>query len=418
MESGESIISRDDRVETVACEQEEEMDICDLFPVIQVPETALQRYRKVPVTGLAALGAAFSQLPDAARTIVRTTTTGVDSDATLFVGINPKGIPGYLIENQYGTDGNIMQINEQGKRIIAGRMRFKPVDSTLPVKETVQTTTPYDPTLMIIAVAIMEINKKLDKLQSSVDAVLKFLELEKQAKQRGNLRKLAEIADDYKVKCEDKDFCTNRNFIVQKIQLEAMGDVEFYQSRVGTELANQKALHINREATALIGSVTREFAEYQLACYLYAYSCFLDVMLRRDFSKITLDKAVEKLKRVSDRYDDLYTKCRSQIAQYQRSALEAKVVGNIGMAAKGLGKAIGSIPVIKEGPVDEALISAGIYLGRKNRDTVENSVNTLAAFEDDRMSAFIEGLTSVNLMYNTENSMITDGENIYVLSMA
>ena len=149
MESGESIISRDDRVETVACEQEEEMDICDLFPVIQVPETALQRYRKVPVTGLAALGAAFSQLPDAARTIVRTTTTGVDSDATLFVGINPKGIPGYLIENQYGTDGNIMQINEQGKRIIAGRMRFKPVDSTLPVKETVQTTTPYDPTLII-----------------------------------------------------------------------------------------------------------------------------------------------------------------------------------------------------------------------------------------------------------------------------
>lgn len=143
----------------------------------------------------------------------------MDSDATLFVGINPKGIPGYLIENQYGTDGNIMQINEQGKRIIAGRMRFKPVDSTLPVKETVQTTTPYDPTLMIIAVAIMEINKKLDKLQSSVDAVLKFLELEKQAKQRGNLRKLAEIADDYKVKCEDKDFCTNRNFIVQKIQL-------------------------------------------------------------------------------------------------------------------------------------------------------------------------------------------------------
>ena len=184
MESGESIISRDDRVETVACEQEEEIDICDLFPVIQVPETALQRYRKVPVTGLAALGAAFSQLPDAARTIVRTTTTGVDSDATLFVGINPKGIPGYLIENQYGTDGNIMQINEQGKRIIAGRMRFKPVDSTLPVKETVQTTTPYDPTLMIIAVAIMEINKKLDKLQSSVDDVLKFLELEKQAKQR------------------------------------------------------------------------------------------------------------------------------------------------------------------------------------------------------------------------------------------
>ena len=71
-------------------------------------------------------------------------------------------------------------------------------------------------------------------------------------------------------------------------------------------------------------------------------------MLRRDFSKITLDKAVEKLKRVSDRYDDLYTKCRSQIAQYQRSALEAKVVGNIGMAAKGCFVAPKNLELLRE----------------------------------------------------------------------
>jgi len=392
-------------------------NISDLFPVVQMPKSGMERYKQVPVAGLAALGAAFSQLPQVARTIVRTTTTNIATNETLFVGINPKGVPGYLLENEFGTVGNIMQVNEQGKKVIAGRMRFKALDS-LPVTESQSTVMPFDPTLMVIAVAVMAITQKLDKIQASVEEVLQFLELEKQAKQRGNLRKLAEIAEDYKAKCKDEAFCTSRNHAVQSIQIMALQDIEFYQERVGMELQKQKALHLKKDATALMDSVIHEFAEYQLACYIYSYCCFLDIMLRRDFAEDTIKSATEKMKKMASKYDNLYTECRSQIAQYQRNAIEAKVVGGIGIAAKGLGKAIGSIPVIRDGSVDEALISAGTTLGKMNRDTVAKKMTAVDAFEDNRMAAFIESLSSIDLIYNAKDSLLTDGENIYVLSVA
>ena len=82
--------------------------------------------------------------------------------------------------------------------------------------------------MVAIAVALMEINKKLDGIQSSIDEVLRFLETDKQAKQRGNLQTLAEIMEDFKRKGNDADFCKSRNHTVQEIQRDARQDIEFY----------------------------------------------------------------------------------------------------------------------------------------------------------------------------------------------
>jgi len=106
------------------------------------------------------------------------------------------------------------------------------------------------------------------------------------------------------------------------------------------------------------------------------------------------------------------------MAKYQRSSIEARIVGGIGVATKGLGKAIGAVPVIREGPVDEALISAGDSIGRYNRDTVRQKLQTLEIFEDSRMTLFVENLQSVNLLHNTENAMLTDGTYLYLLHSA
>ena len=107
-----------------------------------------------------------------------------------------------------------------------------------------------------------------------------------------------------------------------------------------------------------------------------------------------------------------------QMAKYQRSSIEAQIVGGIGVAAKGLGKAIASVPVIRDGPVDEALISAGESIGEFNRDTVQRKLQAFEVFEDNRMNHFVENLQSVNLLHNTENAMITDGTHLYLLQPA
>ena len=63
----------------------------DQFPIIQASDMDMSKYKQIPSMGLATLGAAFMQLPEAVRTITSTVTKSVDLQETLFVGVNPKG---------------------------------------------------------------------------------------------------------------------------------------------------------------------------------------------------------------------------------------------------------------------------------------------------------------------------------------
>ena len=389
----------------------------DAFPVVRMNPNQLAAYKQIPLASLASLGTAFAQLPEGARTVVQTVTRNVATKETLFVGVNPKGVQGFLRADANGTVGNIMQVNAQGKQVIAGRMRFKAVDQ-LPMQESVSTVLPVDPMLMVVAVALLTIEKKLDGIQKSVEEVLQFLKLEKQSVQRGNLNMLAEIMDEYKLNCQNEQFCLSRSQAVLAIKKDSHRDILFYQEQIATELQKQKTLHMGKDAQQLLDSVSYQFAEYQLACHLYAYSSFLDVMLQRTFDANILEGVTEKMIAMAKRYEALYNDCHSQIAKYQRSSVEAQIVGGIGVAAKGLGKAIAAVPVIREGPVDEALISAGDSIGKFNRDVVKRKLEAFETFEADRMAPFIENLQSVSLIYNQENSMITDGVHLYLLQSA
>lgn len=325
------------------------MDFADGFTVEEISEMELNKAKKIPISNLALLGTAFSQMSEAARTTVSTVTSEVKMEK-LYRGIWPEGANGKLAFNINGaTVGNIM-----GEKGIDSRMLFKPIDKVL-VKNTITTVKPLDPTMVAVAVALMEINKKLDGIQSSIDEVLRFLESDKQAKQRGNLRILEEIMEDFKREGNDAEFCQSRNHTVQEIQRDARQDIEFYKTRLETAVKKKKTFHSRRGVREYVDSITTNFAEYQLACYLYAYSAFLDTVLRKDFEEESIDSCRNKIIRIAEDYDALFLECRAQIASYQRSSAENKAVGGIGKTADTLGKAIRSIPVIEKGPVDELL---------------------------------------------------------------
>ena len=386
----------------------------DAFPVVKLSDSQLSVYKSIPLSGLASIGTAFSQMPAGARTIVETVSKNVTTNETLFVGINPKGVPGFLRENAYGTTGNIIQVNSQGKQVIAGRMRFKAVGN-LPVTETTTTTLPIDPTLMIVAVALMTIEKKLDGIQKSVEEVLQFLKQEKQSRQRGNLNMLTEIMDDYKINCKNEQFCISRASEVLSIKTAAYQDIDFYQSQIEIELQKQQGIHGAKDAQSILDAVTYQFAEYQLACHIFAFSSFLCVMLQKDFEVALIENETAKMLAMVKRYETLYADCHTQIAKYQRSAIEAKLLDSVGVVAQGVGKAIGAIPIIKDGSLDEALISAGESISQYNQDAVQRKLNHFETLEVNRMNPFIDNLKTVTLLCNTPNAMITDGENLYVL---
>lgn len=211
-------------------------------------------------------------------------------------------------------------------------------------------------------------------------------------------------------------FCNSRINLVQAIQTSAFADIEFYSEKVAEKLSQQKTLHLTINTDSLINSVMHEFAEYQLACYINSYCSFLDIMLRRDFSTESIENAINKLSSISARYQELYAKCHSQIAHYQRTAIENKIIGGLGIATTNIGKAVGTIPVIKKGSIDEALISAGQSMKSRNRNVVAEKLNYIDKFEDDRTGVFIDNLKKVECMFNIENALVTDGDNLFLFS--
>lgn len=383
------------------------------FPMIPASEVNLSNYQKVPLMGLATLGAAFSTLPEAARTITETVTTRVATNTPVFAGFWPEGIAGKMVDKGLGFSGNIMSLD--GHSGIVGRMRYKLLDGDLPVTTSTNTVIPFDPMTMIIAVALINIDQKLDALQKKAEETLQFLKLEKQSKQRGNLNMLAEIMEEYKHDCNNEKMCSLRVVAVQDIKREAHQDILFYQEQITRKLQEQRTIHGIQKAQALLDNVLNEFCEYQLACYLYAYTSFLEVMLQKNFE--IAPTVAEKMERFAKKYHELYTACHAQIANYQRTAIEAQLIGGLGAVAKSVGQKIATVPILSKGSVDAALISAGKSLCKHNKEVITKKLEKFAPLEDSRMGDFIDSVRTVNLLYKQPESMLTDGENLYIIKV-
>lgn len=277
--------------------------LSDLFPIYRPAEVDMSKYRKLPLATIATVGTALSQMPEAARSIVQTVSHEIATRETLFVGINPKGVMGYLQQNEFGTVGNIMRVNEQGKHVIAGRMRFKALEGGLPVKSTSATTIPFDPMTLMIAVA----------------------------------------------------------------------------------------------------------------CYLYSFATYLDIMLHKNFDAAMLDTITQRMEKHANRYNQLYQQCRKQIENYYQASIDVQIIGGFGNLAKALGNAIASVPVLKDGPVDELLINAGQSLSDGKETSLQKKLAQFSPLEDSRITPFIDNIHAVRLLYNQPHAMLTDGESLYVL---
>ena len=307
-----------------------------------------------------------------------------------------------------------MQVNEQGKQVIAGRMRFQAIDK-LPVTETTSTVAPIDPMTMVIAAALFSIDQKLSVLQKKTEEILQFLKLEKQTRQRGNLNMLTEILEEYKADCSNEKMSSLRAIAVQSIKKEAHQDILFYQERISQVVQEQQKLHGVQKSQEMLESVSAEFYEYQLACYMYGFSSFLEVMLQKDFSSSHLQATSKKMQDCAARYNALYRECRTQLANYQRSAIETKLLGGLGSVVKTAGEKLANVPVLSKGPVDEALIGAGESLGKFNRDTVAKRMEQFEPLEEERLSTFVENVNLLDVICNQEDGLMTDCESLYML---
>lgn len=376
------------------------MDI-EYTPIVFEEETALKDYTHYSFDGVASLGSVFAQIPQA----FRTATSTVNGGQQLYA-LNMRGYTGTVAS----LDGNgidmLTGVFKNGK--LQGNAVYNPVNTT------VQTTMAVNPALICMGVALMGIEKKLDKIQQTQQQILGFLEQKNESELKGNLIFLSDVLNNYKFNYDNERYKNNMHIKVLDIRQTSEQNIIFYKKQIG-EIINKKSLiHINQQTDKLVSDVQSKLNYYKLALYQFAFSAFMEVMLLENFESNYLTGISKTIEKYSIQYKELYTECYNQIENSAKTSVGSYLMKGASKASKLAGKTIAKIPVISKSQLDENLIAKSDELLDKNSKKTEQTMIAFSENRTDDVKVFIDNIDRVNMLYNNPIDVLFDKDGLYI----
>lgn len=115
-------------------------------------------------------------------------------------------------------------------------------------------------------------------------------------------------------------------------------------------------------------------------------------------------------------YRELFTESSKYLEKITGRSVEKNVLKGIGSASEAIGKAVGKIPIVEKGPVDEFLQSGGEKL-KSSAERIESSIlETFASVSNPGTGLFSEKLEEMRQIYNHTSELCFDDENIYLIA--
>ncbi len=277
---------------------------------------------------------------------------------------------------------------------------------------------PLDPTSLFMAIAIASIDAKLSDIQETQKTILTFIENDKKAHLKGNLDILMDIMKDYHYNWNNELFIKDSHMKSLDIQQESKQNVIFYQEQIKVLLKKNKLIHVNADFEKASMEIQKQLRNYQLALYTYAFASFLDVMLKKNFNYDYVNSISSRIIKASQEYREVYTNCYDCISRFGSTSVESLAMKGLGEINKLAGKAIAAIPVVSNGPVDEALISTGDKLEMHSTKKLDANLNALKQNQLVNINAFADSISRVGKLFNEPIELMFDKNNIYARSVS
>ncbi len=367
----------------------------EVLPVTPEVNLEMRSATKIPLSDLSALGVAFQPLTAAIQTAV----SGSGGSGIYFVNTMGK-----QMFNASGSKDYIGSLMSSTGGVGGGQARM--------------TALPCDPTMLFLAAALMNIEKKLDAIQQIQEEILQFLEEKERATLQGNLNVLGDVMNNFKYNWDSEQYKANKHILVQQIKKEAEASIILYREQIGKRLGKRSFLHSDLEVSNMLKKLQSQLKDYRLALYLYAYSTFLEVMLLGNFNQGYLDSVEQRIAEYAYQYRELYTKCYTLMENYSKSSVQAGMLSGLAAASKFMGSAIAKVPVIRKSQLDENLIEAGGKLGAHGQQRAAAGLNGLTQLSADVTRPFVENIRVVNNLYNQPVKCLMDSGNIYFQQVA
>lgn len=368
-------------------------------------EIANTKTLSVPIAELALLGTGVASLIPALRKVTQTTT------------FNTQGL--YQLAN--AGVGDTLKIAKNGNfwgafKTADGSSKFAQLQAAEPLSTTSTAVMPIDPATMMMAVALFAIEQQLKGIEEKQKQILSFLEIEKESETEADVEILSKMITTYKHNWNNEHFIASNHKMVLDIQRTARKNMLSYKKKVAELLDSKKMIVAQAKVKSTLSDLQKKFKYYRLSLYTFSMASLIEIMLSGNFKEAYISDIKTEIKKFSLEYRDLFTECSMYLEKMASGSVEANVMKGIGVASKAVGKFIGSIPVVKEGQVDEFLQDGGAHLKENAQDMQKNILESFATLHNPGTGVFMEKMEDMIQIYNHTDKICFDDKKIYLIA--
>lgn len=368
-------------------------------------DISTQKSISVPISQLAMLGAGVSSLIPSLRTVTQTTS------------VNLHGI--YRLVN--AGVGDTLKVAKNGNfwgafKTAEGTSKFAQLQVAGPLAATNTTVLPIEPATIMMAVALFSIEQKLDSILETGKQILSFLESEKESEIEADVETLSTIISKYKFNWDNKHFVSSNHKLVLDIQRTARKNMNLYHKKVSNVLNSKYFLISQQKVNTTLNDLLKQFKYYRLSLYTFAMASLEEIMLSGNFKEENIACVMSEVENLSMAYRELYSECSLFLEKMSDSSLETNVLNSIGTASKTIGNLIGSIPVIKEGSVDELLQASSAKIKKKAVGIEQRIVESFAKINNPGTSYFIKEMEDMIQIYGHTTDICFDQNHVYLIT--
>ncbi len=368
-------------------------------------EIASTKTLSVPIAELALLGTGVASLIPALRTVTQTTTFNTQ----------------WLYQLANAAVGDALKIAKNGNfwgafKTADGKSKFAQLKAAEPLSITSTAVMPIDPATMMMAVALFAIEQQLKDIEEKQKQILSFFEIEKEAEIEADVEILSKMITTYKHNWNNEHFVSSNHKMVLDIQRTARKNMLSYKKKVAELLGSPKMMVAQAKVKATLSDLQKKFQYYRLSLYTFSMASLVEIMLSGNYKEEYISDVKAEIKKFSLEYRDLFTECSMYLEKMTLGSVEANVMKGIGVASKAVGKFIGSIPVVKEGQVDEFLQDGGTHLKENAQVMQKNILESFATLHNLGTGVFIDKMQDMIQIYNHTDRICFDDKKIYLIA--
>ena len=159
----------------------------------------------------------------------------------------------------------------------------------------------------------------------------------------------------------------------------------------------------------------KKFKYYRLSVYIFALSSLVEIMLSGNFLEDNIKSSIDEIEKNSKEYRSLFTQCSKHLEKLSRASIKGNLLNGVGSASDAVGKFIGSIPMVKDGQVDEFLIGQGKKIKKSVTKDRNNIIESFSKVKSPNTRALVEKLNDMIQIYNHTNEICCDNESVFLI---